>query len=256
MAKGRRILVLDDDPVVCQSLRRILGAEGYEVKVTERGRDALDVVSGEDVDLLITDIRLPDIIGIEVLRETKIIKPSTDVVVITGYPTLQDAKEATRLGALEYIEKPFTPEFIRNAANRVFDRRGWILRKAFIDQFRQYVTPVSEMDDRTIYYKEGTWARPLNGGLWEIGFDVRYWYLSGQLLYVDYLDGEEVVSGQPFARLLIGDGKIQELRSPMSGRVEEKNQNVNETMCNLARECLTEAWMMWLLKVQPADIRG
>jgi CheY-like chemotaxis protein len=256
MSKGRRILVLDDDPVIGQSLKRILGAEGYDVSVVERGRDALKAVSDEEFDLLISDIRLPDIVGIEVLRESKLIKPSTDVVIITGYPTLSDANEAMRLGALEYIEKPFTPEFIKNTANSVFDRRGWILRKAFIDQFRQYVTPVSEMDDKTLFYKEGTWARPVGGGLWEIGFDVRYWYLSGQLLYVDYVPGDEVVSGKPFAKLLVGDGKIQELRAPMSGQVEERNVDVNDTMCNLARECLTEAWMMWLLKVRPAEIRA
>jgi CheY-like chemotaxis protein/glycine cleavage system H lipoate-binding protein len=253
MEKGKRILVLDDDPVVGLSCKRILGAEGYVVSAVAKGEDAIKRLSNEEIDLLISDIRLPDIYGIEVLREARQIQPKTDVVIITGYPTLEDAKEAIRLGAFEYLEKPFTPEFMINVANRVFDKRGWILRKAFIDQFKQYITPMSELDEKTIFYKEGTWARPLRDGRWEIGFDVRHWFLGGQLLYVDIIDAPTITSGQSFARLLSGDGRIQELKSPMTGVVDEKNEKVNETVCSLATECLSEGWLMWLLRVKPVS---
>ena len=96
-----------------------------------------------------------------------------DVVIITGYPTLEDARESTRLGAAEYIEKPFTPDFMLNVAKKVFDTRGWILRQAFIDEFRDYVTPLRDRENPVIFYKEGTWARPAKEGLWEIGCDLR-----------------------------------------------------------------------------------
>ncbi|GAB4387730.1 MAG: hypothetical protein Kow0025_02960 [Thermodesulfovibrionales bacterium] len=251
MEKGKRILVLDDDPVVGLSCKRILGAEGYIVSSVMRGEEAIKRISNEEVDLFISDIRLPDIYGIDVLREVRQIQPKTDVVIITGYPTLEDAKESIRLGAFEYLEKPFTPDFMMNVARRVFDKRGWILRKAFIDQFKQYITPLSDLDEKTIFYKEGTWARPVGGGDWEIGFDVRHWFLGGQLLYVDLLDQPGVVSGEPFARLLSGDGKIQELKAPMSGEVKEKNGNVNDTICSLAKDCLSEGWLIWLLRVRP-----
>jgi DNA-binding NtrC family response regulator len=65
---------------------------------------------------------------------------------------LEDAKESIRLGAFEYLEKPFTPDFMLNVAKKVFDKRGWILRKAYIDQFKNYVVHTSEMSDLTIYY--------------------------------------------------------------------------------------------------------
>jgi DNA-binding response OmpR family regulator len=257
MAEGKRILVLDDDPVVGLSCKRILGAEGFVVNTVQKGEDALRRLGQEEIDLLISDIRLPDIYGIEVLEEAKILQPRTDVVMITGYPTLEDAKEAIRLGAFEYLEKPFTPDFMLNVARRVFDKRGWILRKAFIDQFRQYITPASELDDRTIYYKEGTWARPLRDGNWELGFDVRQWYLSGQLLYVDLIEQAFVASGEPFARLLLGEGgKIVELKAPMSGSVCERNSGVNETLCSLVTKCLTENWLVWLLRINPKAAVG
>ena len=249
----QRILVLDDDPVVGLSCKRILGSEGHIVSTVEKGEEAIRRLSNEEFDLLISDIRLPDIYGIEVLQEARIIQPKTDVVMITGYPTMEDAREAIRLGAFEYLEKPFTPDFMLNVAKRVFDKRGWILRKAFIDQFKEYITPLSDLDDKTIYYKDGMWARPLKGGPWEIGFDVRHWFLTGQLLYIDLFETVALSAGNPFARLLSGDGHTHDLKAPMSGTIKESNDKVNDTMCSLARDCLSEGWLMWLVRIKPQE---
>jgi DNA-binding NtrC family response regulator len=168
MENKGKILVLDDDPVVTLSCKRILGAEGYTIITTDRGEDAIKRVSNEEFDLLISDIRLPDINGITVLREAKLVQPKLDVVIITGYPTLEDAKESVKLGAFEFIEKPFTPEFMMNVAKKVFDNKGWILRKAFIDEFRNEIVSLRDTENPVIFYKEGTWARPAKNGLWEI----------------------------------------------------------------------------------------
>ncbi|MDZ4383795.1 MAG: response regulator, partial [Thermodesulfovibrionia bacterium] len=78
MAKEKsKILVLDDDPVIILSCKRILGAEGYSISTAEKGEDALDKLAKEDFDLLISDVRLPDISGMTVLKEARIIKPQT-----------------------------------------------------------------------------------------------------------------------------------------------------------------------------------
>ncbi len=69
MAKKGKILVLDDDPVVTLSCKRVLGAEGFNIITTDKGEDAIKKISGEEFDLLISDIRLPDINGITVLKE-------------------------------------------------------------------------------------------------------------------------------------------------------------------------------------------
>ena len=122
------------------------------------------------------------------LREAKIVQPKLDVVIITGYPTLEDAKESVKLGAFEFIEKPFTPDFMINVAKKVFDNKGWILRKAFIDEFRNEIVSLRDTENPVIFYKEGTWARPSKNGLWEIGCDIRYWLLGGQLMYIDLPD--------------------------------------------------------------------
>jgi CheY-like chemotaxis protein len=251
----QKILVVDDDPVICLSCKRILGAEGFTVLTAEDGEGAVDKISKEEFDLIITDIRLPDVYGLTVIQEAKTIQPKSDVVVVTGYPTLEDAKESIRLGAFEYLEKPFTPDFMTNIARKVFDKRGWILKKAYIDQFKDYVVPSSEMDNLTVYYKEGTWARPSKDGSWEIGVDVRHFIVGGQLLYVDMPnDLKAVAAGEPLARLLSGDGKIYEIKSPMTGAVKELNGRSNDVICSLLKDHMCEGWFLWLVRVSPIKV--
>lgn len=250
--KKGKILVLDDDPVVTLSCKRILGAEGYNISTVEKGEDALNKLAKEDFDLLISDVRLPDISGMTVLKEARIIKPQTDVVIITGYPTLEDAKESTRLGAQQYIEKPFTPDFMINVAKKVFDKRGWILSQAFIDEFRDYVVPLRDKENPVIFYKEGTWARPAKNGLWEIGCDLRYWFLTGNLMYVEFIKNiKKLNAGEPFARIFSSAGQSNDLLSPMNADLREINTKANDVMADLIREHLSEGWLLWLAKVFP-----
>ncbi len=250
--KKGKILVLDDDPVITLSCKRILGAEGYNISTVEKGEDALNKLAKEDFDLLISDVRLPDISGMTVLKEARIIKPQTDVVIITGYPTLEDAKESTRLGAQQYIEKPFTPDFMLNVAKKVFDKRGWILRQAFIDEFRDYVVPLRDKENPVIFYKEGTWARPAKNGLWEIGCDLRYWFLTGNLMYVEFIKNiKKLNAGEPFARIFSSAGQSNDLLSPMNADLREINTKANDVMAALIREHLSEGWLLWLAKVFP-----
>ncbi len=255
MENKGKILVLDDDPVVTLSCKRILGAEGYNIITADRGEEAIKKISKEEFDLLISDIRLPDINGITVLREAKFVQPKLDVVIITGYPTLEDAKESVKLGAFEFIEKPFTPEFMMNVAKKVFDNKGWILRKAFIDEFRNEIVSLRDTENPVIFYKEGTWARPAKNGLWEIGCDVRYWLLSGQLMYIDLPDNLKMVAaGEPFAKILSGGGQTEELVSPMTGKVVELNHQANTAMSALVRDNLCEGWLLWLARVEVLKI--
>lgn len=255
MEKKGKILVLDDDPVVTLSCKRILGAEGFTIITADKGEDAIKKISNEEFDLLISDVRLPDTNGINVLRQSKIIQPKLDVVIITGYPTLEDAKESVKLGAFEFIEKPFTPDFMLNVANKVFDAKGWILRKAFIDEFRNDIVSLRDNANPVIFYKEGTWARPLKEGLWEIGCDIRYWLLGGHLMYIDLPENlKEVSAGRGFAKILSGGGQTEDLISPMSGRVMELNHQANAAMSALVRDSLSEGWLLWLARIAPMNI--
>ncbi|TAN41508.1 MAG: response regulator [Nitrospirae bacterium] len=254
-----RILVVDDDPVIGLSCKRMLGSEGFSVFTVKDGESAIDKISKEEFDLVITDVRLPDVYGLTIVKEAKTVQPQSDVLVITGYPSLDDAKESIRLGAFEYLEKPFTPDFMLNAAKRVFDTRGWVLRKSYVDQFKDYVVCPSELDDKVVYYKDGTWARPLSADVWEIGVDVRHFLAAGQLLFVEHIAGlKAVMSGEPFAKLLSNDGRTgatYEVNSPMTGIIKETNQRANEAISSLLKEYVCESWFIWLAKISPVSTK-
>jgi NADH-quinone oxidoreductase subunit E len=106
-----QILLLEDEESVAQGLLLILGEEGYTaVELARTGRGALDAFQRKEVDLLIADLRLPDIDGLEVIKEVKHVRPDTGVIVITGYSTVSSAVSAMKLGALDYLAKPFTED--------------------------------------------------------------------------------------------------------------------------------------------------
>jgi len=122
MSKGK-ILVIDDEDIVLISCKRALLPEGFEVKTAQNGIEGLKMIEEERFDLVFTDLKMPDIDGIEVLRIIKQRWPETGVIIITGYQTVNSAVAAIKLGAYDYIEKPFTPDGIINAVNRALEER-------------------------------------------------------------------------------------------------------------------------------------
>jgi DNA-binding NtrC family response regulator len=102
-----RILIVEDDEIFLRPLQRTLEVSGYDVLVVSSGEDAIDVLKNEDVDLVLTDKRLPGIDGVELVRRIKADHGSVAVVVMTAYGTIGSAVEAMRLGAEDYLVKPF-----------------------------------------------------------------------------------------------------------------------------------------------------
>ena len=119
--KKQKALVIDDEQVVLDSVNKILKDENYEVDVTLSGREGLNWAIQKKYDIVLTDIRMPDIGGMRVLRDIKRAKPSLPVVMITGYASVQSSVQAMKLGAADYIEKPFTPEQLINAVASALD---------------------------------------------------------------------------------------------------------------------------------------
>ncbi len=122
MNKGK-ILVVDDEDIVRTSCNRALTPEGYEVKMARNGLDGLKMASEEHFDLVLTDLKMPDMDGIEVLRKIKEQWPGVEVIIITGYQTVDTAVKAIKLGAFDYIEKPFTPDALVAAVTKALEQR-------------------------------------------------------------------------------------------------------------------------------------
>jgi NADH-quinone oxidoreductase subunit E/NADP-reducing hydrogenase subunit HndA len=114
------ILVVDDEPIVLKSCERVLGPEGYEVKTTTSPVEALSLLRDDSFDLVITDIKMPDMDGIEFIRQVREKSPDMNIVLITGYPSQESLKEALSMRILDYLPKPFSPSLLSDVtANAV-----------------------------------------------------------------------------------------------------------------------------------------
>ena len=109
----RKILVVDDNKETCDALTEIFAEQGYQTFSALSGRLALDTVKKKKPELVLLDIKMPKMDGIEVLKRIKKIDKDVVVVMITGYGALDTAKEAMRLGAYDYVTKPFDVDFIK-----------------------------------------------------------------------------------------------------------------------------------------------
>jgi len=117
------ILVVDDDIGARESMKIILGGR-FDVATTDRGYKAIELVKEKEFDVVVLDIRMPDITGIEVLKKIKESEPSPEVMMVTAFAALETAKDAMKLGAYDYIEKPFKSfDELRNAVSKGVDRK-------------------------------------------------------------------------------------------------------------------------------------
>ena len=127
-----RILVVDDEEIVLKSCRKILEGGGHEVLTVLSGQGAFDILEKEPIDIVITDIKMPGIDGIQVLERVKEKYPDIAVIMITGYSTVQSAVQAMKLGAFEYIPKPFTPDEVLIVVEKALEKKSLIIENIYL----------------------------------------------------------------------------------------------------------------------------
>lgn len=130
----QRVLVIDDEPVVGLSCRRILGTEGHQVETYQDPQAGLKAALSGDFDVVLLDLMMPGVHGLEVLKQLKASGVSSEVVIITGHSSVESAVEAMKHGAADYISKPFTPDHLKMVVRRVCEhsaliRENTVLRK-------------------------------------------------------------------------------------------------------------------------------
>ena len=116
-----KILIVDDELVVIKSAERVLRSEGYDIEGALGGREAIMKIEQNSYDLVFTDLKMPEVDGITLIRWIKKSKPSIGIVIITGYPSQDTIKEALELGIIDYVPKPFTPAVLLDVTERAVE---------------------------------------------------------------------------------------------------------------------------------------
>jgi CheY-like chemotaxis protein/predicted regulator of Ras-like GTPase activity (Roadblock/LC7/MglB family) len=121
---AKRILLVDDEPNVVKSCARMLELEGFAVEGVTNGKEALDLYRGEHFDLVLTDLKMPDVDGLEVLTAVRRLNPDAAVVIFTAYGTKESVVEALRLGAREFLEKPLDTKTLTATVRRILSQEN------------------------------------------------------------------------------------------------------------------------------------
>lgn len=115
MQDKKNILVIDDEEIVRISCRRALTPEGFNVEVARDGLEGLRLLKEKPYDLILIDLKMPNMDGMEVLENILAMRPDAKVIIITGYSAVETAVKAIKMGAFNYLEKPFTPDSLLEA---------------------------------------------------------------------------------------------------------------------------------------------
>jgi DNA-binding NtrC family response regulator len=146
------IMVVDDEAVIREGLQRILEGERFAVDTCKSGHSAIEMLQQKEYDLIITDLKMPGMNGIEVLKAVKTLQPDIPVILITGFATVDTAVDAMKNGAFDYIAKPFTPDQIHEKVEKAFEQRNVNLDECYMKKeisshhgFNQFVGESKEM---------------------------------------------------------------------------------------------------------------
>jgi len=170
------ILVMEDDLSVAKGLKMVLNEEGYSVNLAGTGELALEAFKQKRFDLLVADLRLPDIDGMEVIKQIKAAKPETEIIVITGYGTTATAVEAMKLGVHDFLPKPFTEDQIKAAIDEAL--------KEHLEKPVEAIIKKAETEEEKLIQK-----REVFGVLSRTAEDTDFWsdlMENGSLALTDY----------------------------------------------------------------------
>jgi DNA-binding NtrC family response regulator len=120
---ANKALLIDDDGATLELMKFQLDAEGFDVTVADNGQKGLEFIKEKDFDIILTDLNLPDIGGIEMVQRSKEMSPDTEIIMVTGYGSVEKAIEATKAGAFYYVEKPVEFEELLVLIEKAIERK-------------------------------------------------------------------------------------------------------------------------------------
>ncbi len=141
-----RILCVDDEPLILDSMRKILVLDGYAVDTVEKSREALNLVQFHHYDFALLDLKIPEIDGVSLTEWLAQLRPDIDIIIITGYPSLESAVATMKSGAREYLQKPFTPDELKTIVSNCLIQRIKRLERENIPRIR--VLPMDKFHTR------------------------------------------------------------------------------------------------------------
>jgi CheY-like chemotaxis protein/glycine cleavage system H lipoate-binding protein len=225
-----RILCVDDEEVILDSFRKILVLDGYSVDTVTDGREAIGLLQSHHYDFVFTDLKMPLMDGVEVTKQVKHVRPDVDVVIITGYATVETAVETMKYGALDYVQKPFTDDELLAFVKKIVVKRQDRIQKQL--KPKVHITHLADTKGTCdfaipggIFIAQGhTWVSVEQDGNVNVGLDDFAKKLIGKIDTIEFPNlGMVVKAGQPLFTIRQGNKSIT-FNAPVTGKVIKINK--------------------------------
>ena len=256
-----RILAVDDEDIVLESFRKILVLDGFSIDTVEKGREALGLIQKNDYDFVFVDLKMPEMDGVEVTKAVKHLRPDVDVIVITGYASVESAVETMKHGAMDYVQKPFTEDELVDFVNKSLIRRRDRIEKLTKPQVH-LITPSSRADKskRVVNVPSGvfvspshTWINLEMNGTAKVGLDDFALKILGPIEDIELpSNGQKVSKGEALFTIRKGEHRLS-LLSPVSGIIASTNTDLRERMDYLQMKPYE---LGWICTIDPANLPG
>lgn len=245
------ILAVDDEPVVLESIERHLRKEPYNLQTAKTARAAVGRLEEGGIDIVLTDLMMPEIDGLELLKLIKARTPELPVIMITGYATINSALEATNLGAFDYIAKPFTKQELLSVIHRASElvaakrNQGDNAEPAAAAPSTSPTTP----ETRKAVGEYG-WTKLQDDGTVLLGVGQVFLESIGKVQNV-FLPavGDQLRQGGVYLRVFSTDMRSHTVLSPLSGVVVEINEKIAGQPLNI---CEHPSESCWLIRLKPS----
>jgi DNA-binding response OmpR family regulator len=239
MSDNPKLLVVDDESSICQACRRVLARQGFEVEESCDPHAGLSLAEKNDYAAVLLDIKMPTMDGIEFLEALRTKKPAMPVIFMTGYPSVPTATSAVRLGASAYIMKPFTPEEITQAVQKLVPR-GETSATAAKAATADVWTPA---DNSNVNFWHQAWYRSGKDKSVRTGVVLTRNQQNGiKSLHLPKI-GEVVFQGLPMASIETADNTTITVNAPLSGVVVALNESLSSDLSPLVHEPCTGGWI-------------
>jgi CheY-like chemotaxis protein len=254
-----RILAVDDEEIILNSFRKVLVYAGYSIDTVEKGAEALGLIRRNDYDFVFTDLKMPGMDGVELTKAVKHLRPDIDVIVITGYASIETAVETVKVGAMDYVEKPFTEDELLGFLKTALIKRQDRLEKQMRHKVRLIKPGTRESKSKfelnvpagVFVSKQHAWAKIEMNGSVRIGPDDLIRKIFEKIDHVDLPETEQTIKkGETLFAINYGDYKL-EMPSPLSGKVTSVNSEHTEHPEWLA---IKPFELSWMCRIEPSNL--
>ncbi len=254
-----RILAVDDEEIILSSFRKILVLAGYSIDTVEKGSEALGLIRKNDYDFIFTDLKMPEMDGVELTKAAKHLRPDIDIIVITGYASIETAVETVKFGAMAYVEKPFTEDELLGFLKKALIKRQATLEKQMRHKVRLIKPGTHESKSKfelnvpagVFISPQHAWAKIELNGMVRIGPDDLIRKIFERVDLVNLPEtGKTIGKGETLFSIQYGDYSLK-IPSPLSGKITTVNTEHAEHPEWLA---IKPFELSWMCGIEPSNL--